>query len=70
MPATVEHAAFEMVQLAERARDWPGTLSGGQRQQRGSLARRRWSRRPPLLLLDEPLGAARRGFNAHRNAAN
>jgi sulfonate transport system ATP-binding protein len=50
----VEHA-LGLVQLADRARDWPVMLSGGQRQ-RVALARALVGR-PPLLLLDEPLGA-------------
>jgi sulfonate transport system ATP-binding protein len=47
--------ALEQVGLLDRARDWPSILSGGQRQ-RVALARALASR-PPLLLLDEPLGA-------------
>jgi sulfonate transport system ATP-binding protein len=47
--------ALQAVGLAERAGDWPAALSGGQRQ-RVALARA-LVHRPPLLLLDEPLGA-------------
>lgn len=43
------------VGLEDRANDWPSVLSGGQRQ-RVALARALVSK-PPLLLLDEPLGA-------------
>jgi sulfonate transport system ATP-binding protein len=48
-------AALQAVGLADRAGDWPSSLSGGQRQ-RVALARA-LVHRPPLLLLDEPLGA-------------
>lgn len=54
-PAAAVEEALAMVQLADRGRDWPMTLSGGQRQ-RVALARAVIGR-PPLLLLDEPLGA-------------
>ncbi len=47
--------ALKQVGLEERANDWPSVLSGGQKQ-RVALARA-LAARPPLLLLDEPLGA-------------
>ena len=47
--------ALRQVGLSDRFHDWPSILSGGQRQ-RVALARALASQ-PPLLLLDEPLGA-------------
>lgn len=47
--------ALDHVGLLDRRHEWPRVLSGGERQ-RVALARALLTR-PPLLLLDEPLGA-------------
>ena len=55
--------ALELVKLGELADRYPGQLSGGQ-QQRVALARA-FVFEPPLLLMDEPLGALDKKLREH-----
>jgi len=55
--------ALELVRLADLAERYPSQLSGGQ-QQRIALARA-FVFRPPVLLMDEPMGALDAGLRQH-----